>query len=185
MRDWREQGWREPLLTPLTDRMRRKRRAGDGWRGRGTWEAHSNERSWKRKETSQLKKETTQGTHCWGLPEHVFGNWTWEKRLSEVEDTQAITKNQQGSSQIKSGSHAGCIGWSCFLARLPPQPPTPPHLPASFFLLNTERREATSKGEKERYKHLNAEFQRIARREESLPQWSVQRNRGKQQNGKD
>ena len=27
-----------------------------------------------------------------------------------------------------------------------------------------ERREAKSKGEKERYKHLNAEFQRIARR---------------------
>ena len=34
-------------------------------------------------------------------------------------------------------------------------------------------REAKSKGEKERYTHLNAEFQ-------SLPQWSVQRNRGKQ-----
>ena len=28
-----------------------------------------------------------------------------------------------------------------------------------------ERREAKSKGEKERYTHLNAEFQRIARRE--------------------
>ena len=27
-----------------------------------------------------------------------------------------------------------------------------------------KRREAKSKGEKERYKHLNAEFQRIARR---------------------
>ena len=34
-----------------------------------------------------------------------------------------------------------------------------------------KRREAKSKGEKERYKRLNAEFQRIARgREESLPQ---------------
>ena len=34
-----------------------------------------------------------------------------------------------------------------------------------------KRREAKSKGEKERYTHLNAEFQRIARREEkSLPQ---------------
>ena len=33
-----------------------------------------------------------------------------------------------------------------------------------------KRREAKSKGEKERYKHLNAEFQRIARRDESLPQ---------------
>ena len=28
-----------------------------------------------------------------------------------------------------------------------------------------EKREAKSKGEKERYKHLNAEFQRIARRD--------------------
>ena len=28
-----------------------------------------------------------------------------------------------------------------------------------------ERREAKSKGEKERYKHLNAEFQRITRRD--------------------
>ena len=49
-----------------------------------------------------------------------------------------------------------------------------------------KRREAKSKGEKERYKHLNAEFQRIARRDKkSLPQQSVQINRGKQQNGKD
>ena len=32
-----------------------------------------------------------------------------------------------------------------------------------------KRRQAKSKGEKERYKHLNAEFQRIARKE-SLPQ---------------
>ena len=29
-----------------------------------------------------------------------------------------------------------------------------------------KRREAKSKGEKERYKHVNAEFQRIARRDE-------------------
>ena len=48
-----------------------------------------------------------------------------------------------------------------------------------------KRREAKSKGEKERYTHLNEEFQRIARREESLPQRSMQRNRGKQYNGKD
>ena len=49
-----------------------------------------------------------------------------------------------------------------------------------------KRREAKSKGQKERYKHLNAEFQRIARRDKkSLPQRSMQRNRGKQQNGKD
>ena len=44
-----------------------------------------------------------------------------------------------------------------------------------------KRRKAKSKGEKERYKHLNAEFQRIARRDKR----SIQRNRGKQQNGKD
>ena len=47
-----------------------------------------------------------------------------------------------------------------------------------------KRREEKSKGEKERYKHLNTEFQRIARRE-CLPQGSMQRNRRKQQNGKD
>ena len=45
-----------------------------------------------------------------------------------------------------------------------------------------KRREAKSKGEKERHNHLNAEFQRIARRDflKSLPQQSMQRNRGKQ-----
>ena len=43
-----------------------------------------------------------------------------------------------------------------------------------------KRREAKGKGEQERYTHLNAEFQRIARRDKSLPQWSMQRNRGKQ-----
>ena len=50
-----------------------------------------------------------------------------------------------------------------------------------------KRREVKSKGENERYKHLNAELQRIGRRDKkkSLPQWSLQRNRGKQENGKD
>ena len=47
------------------------------------------------------------------------------------------------------------------------------------------RREEKSKGEKGRYKHLNAEFQRIARRDKKLFLRSMQRNRGKQQNGKD
>ena len=48
-----------------------------------------------------------------------------------------------------------------------------------------KRREVKSKGEKERYSHLRAEFQRIARRDKkSLPQGSMQRNRGEKQNGK-
>ena len=34
-----------------------------------------------------------------------------------------------------------------------------------FLQIAVKRREAKSKGEKERYKHLNAEFQRIARRD--------------------
>ena len=34
-----------------------------------------------------------------------------------------------------------------------------------LFLFSVKRREAKSKAEKERYKHLNAEFQRIARRD--------------------
>jgi len=38
-------------------------------------------------------------------------------------------------------------------------------------LIAVKRREVKSKGEKERYTHLNAEFQRIARRDRtSLPQ---------------
>ena len=57
-------------------------------------------------------------------------------------------------------------------------------LPGEALQIAVKRREVKSKGEKERYKHLNAEFQRIARRK-SLPQQSTQRNREKQQNGKD
>ena len=48
-----------------------------------------------------------------------------------------------------------------------------------------KRRDAKSKGEKERYKHLNAEFQRIARRDKKAFFSDLQRNRGKEQNGKD
>ena len=50
-----------------------------------------------------------------------------------------------------------------------------------------KRRDGKSKGEKGRYTHLNAEFQRIARRDKNaflsdqcLPQRSMQRNKGKQ-----
>ena len=42
-----------------------------------------------------------------------------------------------------------------------------------------KRRKAKSKGEKERYTHLNAEFQIIARREIRKPS-SMQRTKGKQ-----
>ena len=38
-------------------------------------------------------------------------------------------------------------------------------LPGEALQIVVKRREAKSKGEKERYKHLNAEFQRIARRD--------------------
>ena len=48
-----------------------------------------------------------------------------------------------------------------------------------------ERREAKSKGEKERYKHLNAEFQRIARKDKKAFLSNQCKERGKQQNGKD
>ena len=43
-----------------------------------------------------------------------------------------------------------------------------------------KRREVKGKGEKERYTHLNAEFQRIARRDNKAFFRSTQRNRGKQ-----
>ena len=49
-----------------------------------------------------------------------------------------------------------------------------------------KRREAKSKGEKERYKHLNAEFQRIAGRDKkAVISDQCKTNRGKHQNGKD
>ena len=51
-----------------------------------------------------------------------------------------------------------------------------------------KRREAKSKGEKERYSQLNAEFQRIARRDKKAflsDQCKKKKNRGQQQNGKD
>ena len=47
-----------------------------------------------------------------------------------------------------------------------------------------KRREAKSKAEKERYKHLNAEFQRI-QGEIRKPSSVINANREKQQNGKD
>ena len=49
-----------------------------------------------------------------------------------------------------------------------------------------KRREVKGKGEKERYKLLNAEFQRIGRRDEkAFLSDQCKKNRGKQQNGKD
>ena len=49
-----------------------------------------------------------------------------------------------------------------------------------------KRREVKSKGEKEKYKHLNAEFQKIARRDKKafLSDQCKERNRGKEQNWK-
>ena len=49
-----------------------------------------------------------------------------------------------------------------------------------------KRREAKTKGEKERHKHQNAEFQRIARRDKkAFHSDQCKENRGKQQDGKD
>ena len=49
-----------------------------------------------------------------------------------------------------------------------------------------KRREMKGKGEKERYTHLNAEFQRIARRDKkAFLSEQCRNNRGKQQNEKD
>ena len=50
--------------------------------------------------------------------------------------------------------------------------------------IDEERKEAKSKGEREKYTPLNAEFQRIAR-QEGLLQLTLHKNRGKQQKGKD
>ena len=46
-----------------------------------------------------------------------------------------------------------------------------------------KRREAKSKGENERYSHLNAEFQRIVKRNKTSS--AISEKKGKQQNGKD
>ena len=48
-----------------------------------------------------------------------------------------------------------------------------------------KRRKTKSKGEKERYTHLNAEFQRIARRGKKAFLSDQCKERGKQYNGKD
>ena len=48
-----------------------------------------------------------------------------------------------------------------------------------------KRRELKSKGGKERYKHLNAGFQRIARRDKKAFLSDQCKERGKQPNGKD
>ena len=47
------------------------------------------------------------------------------------------------------------------------------------------RREVKSKGEKESYKHVNAEFQRIARRDKKAFLSDQCKDIGKEQNGKD
>ena len=52
--------------------------------------------------------------------------------------------------------------------------------------ISVRRREPKSKGEKERYTHLNAEFQRIARRDKkAFLSSQCKEIRGKPQNGKD
>ena len=49
-----------------------------------------------------------------------------------------------------------------------------------------KKRGEKKKGEKQRYKHLNAEFQRIARRDKkAFFSYQCKKNRGEQQNGKD
>ena len=54
------------------------------------------------------------------------------------------------------------------------------------FQIAEERREAKGKGEKERYTHFNAEFQRIARRDKkAFLSDQCKKNRGKKHNGKD
>ena len=59
-------------------------------------------------------------------------------------------------------------------------------LPEEDLQIAVKRKEVKSKGEKERCKHLNAEFQRIARKEEkAFLSDQCKKNRGKQQNGKD
>ena len=59
-------------------------------------------------------------------------------------------------------------------------------LPEKPLQIAVKRREEKSKGGKERYKYLNAEFQRIAGRDKkAFISDQCKKNRGKQQNEKD
>ena len=59
-------------------------------------------------------------------------------------------------------------------------------LPEEALQIAVKKREAKSKGEKERYTHLNAEFQRTARRDKkAFLSDQCKEIKGKQQNGKD
>ena len=59
-------------------------------------------------------------------------------------------------------------------------------LPGEALQIPLKRRQAKSKGEKERYKHLNAEFQRIARRDKkAFLSDQCKEIEEKKQNGKD
>ena len=51
--------------------------------------------------------------------------------------------------------------------------------------ISVKIKEVKSKGEKEKYKHLNAGFQRIARKDKKAFLSDQCKERGKQQNGKD
>ena len=61
----------------------------------------------------------------------------------------------------------------------------PKWLSGEVLQIAVKRREAKSKGEKEKYIHLNAEFQRIARRDKKAFLSDQCKDRGKQQTGKD
>ena len=60
----------------------------------------------------------------------------------------------------------------------------PKWLSGEALQIAVKRREEKSKGEKERYKHLSAEFQRIARRDKKAFLSHQCKETGKQQNGK-
>ena len=58
-------------------------------------------------------------------------------------------------------------------------------MPEEALKIAMKRREAKSKGKKQRYSHLNVEFQRIARRDKKAFLCDQCKERGKQQSGKD
>ena len=58
-------------------------------------------------------------------------------------------------------------------------------LSEEVLLIAVKRRDVKSKGEKERYTHLNAEFERIARRDKKAFFNEQCKERVKQQKGKD
>ena len=72
------------------------------------------------------------------------------KNLPAMQETWVQSLGWEESLEKEMATHSSIVVWK---------------IPWTALQIALEKREANSKGEKERYTHLNAEFQRIARRD--------------------